>query len=176
MIFIFIARLKVHLISTQNGKSWLICDWHFSRGNKFNIRRLVVKKLSGIFRNELAYVLSSYLSTAGWSFIKIGEARCRTSRRGVNPIWNDPKAVAMNKCRSTSSRNYIGYQLVPYTKCFHQWFTHQTSLLPLPIFRIFRLFVCQHPRPILQLSFALYTYLKYIRLVGSFNTQLTFVL
>ena len=98
----------------------LSCDTRFSRGNKFNIQRLVVTELLGVFRNKLANVLSSYLSTIGGSFIKIGEARCRTSRRGVNPIWNDPKAVAMSKCLSTSSRNYIGYQLVPYTKCFHQ--------------------------------------------------------
>ena len=50
----------------------------------------MIKKLSGILRNKLAYVLSSYLSTTGGSFIKIGEATRETSRRGVNPIWNDP--------------------------------------------------------------------------------------
>ena len=69
----------------------LSCDTRFSRGNKFNIQRLVVTELLGVFRNKLANVLSSYLSTIVGGFIKIGEARCRTSRRCVNPVWNDPK-------------------------------------------------------------------------------------
>ena len=73
----------------------LSCDTRFSRGNKFNIQRLVVTELLGVFRNKLANVLSSYLSTIVGSFIKIGEARCRTSRRGVNPIWNDPVGAGL---------------------------------------------------------------------------------
>ena len=56
----------------------------------------MVKKLSGILSNKLAYVLSSYLSTTGGSFIKIGEATRGTSRRGVNPIWNDPFQMVGN--------------------------------------------------------------------------------